>query len=284
MNTLTLKSYEIDHELFRIRYVNEMMFNKMNKTHFHTGYELYYLLAGEKLFFINDELFSAKKGDMVVIHPYDLHKTSSVKGVKAERIVVNFKWSFIKQHADIEDMEEGQFQQMPNKLGISVKEQLQVERILHEMVRECEGKPQQYRAFIQSLLMMLLIIINRNKVNEGTASKGTASMTDNKMLEVASYISKNYQHNLTLKEIANQYYLSPSYLSRTFKKVTGFNVSEYIQLVRIREAQKLLRDTDLKIIEIADFVGFAQIAHFNKVFKKLTNTSPLKFRQAEKTK
>ena len=48
----------------------------------------------------------------------------------------------------------------------------------------------------------------------------------------------------------------------------------------IKEAQKLLRETDLKIINIAERVGFTQIAHFNKTFKKITDTTPLKYKKS----
>src|SRR5690606_14718070 len=119
-----------------------------------------------------------------------------------------------------------------------------------------------YELYIKSLLFMLLISIFRyTKYNTDVKDKIT-NIVDQKMLDIASYINKNLCKNLSLNRIANEFYISPSYLSRTFKRVTGFNISKYIQLVRIKEAQKLLRETNLKIIDIASLVGFTQIAHF----------------------
>ncbi|MFC4386707.1 AraC family transcriptional regulator [Gracilibacillus marinus] len=275
MNKLTLESYILAEDLFRIRYVNEKTFYQMDHTHFHIGYELYYVLAGKKLFFINDELLYAQKGDLVIIHPFDVHKTSSVEGSDAERIVVHFNQDFI---ADCEE-EIKYLVRSPYKINLPLKEQLQAERILHDMLRECKVKEYQYEQYTRLLLQMFIIMLERVKEQNNVVEKDTRTATEKKIVEIATYINKNYQMNLSLQHIATVFFISTSYLSRTFKKVTRFNVSEYIQLVRIREAQYLLRETDSKIIDIAERVGFNQIAHFNKVFKKMTNTSPVKFRQ-----
>ena len=74
---------------------------------------------------------------------------------------------------------------------------------------------------------------------------------------------------ITINGLAGQFYISPSYLSRVFKKVTGFHLQEYIRHIRIREAKKRLRDTDEKILDIAADTGFKHISHFNKVFKEI---------------
>ncbi len=279
MNDLTIESYDLQNETFRIRYVKEKSFTEMRNTHFHDGFELYYLLKGEKLFFVNDQLFHAGKGDLVIIRPYDVHKTSSVKEVEAERFVVHFKEEFIEKQVGVENLNLAYLKELPYKIHCTVLEQIQVERILNELLKECEMKGEQYGLYIKSLLSMLLIAIHRHGLKEIIVQEEIISLVDRNMLDIASYINKNHNTKLSLHSIANEFYISPSYLSRTFKNVTGFNISKYIQLVRIREAQKLLRETDYRIIDVAELVGFSQIAHFNKVFKKITNLSPLKYRK-----
>ncbi len=103
-----------------------------------------------------------------------------------------------------------------------------------------------------------------------------------KISEIATYLHQHYLEELTLKKIAGQFYISPSYLSRTFKKVTGFYFSEYVQAVRMREARRQLIESDEKVLTIAGNVGFHSIAHFNKTFKKMTGVSPIQFRKQNK--
>ncbi|MFA9558994.1 AraC family transcriptional regulator [Evansella sp. AB-rgal1] len=283
MNQLTLKKYDLENERFRIRYVNEKRYFEMKKTHFHNAFEIYYLLRGEKLFFVNNKLFSAGKGDMVIINPFDVHKTSSVENMEAERILLHFKQDFIEELSKQENFDLAKMKMIPTKVSFTIKEQIQIEMILKEILKECEEKQANCKLYIKSLLFMLLIRILRHNQNERMEKEYVGNPIEQKMLDIATYISSNYHDNLTLSKLSSEYYISQGYLSRTFKKVTGLNISEYIQLVRIRESQKLLQDTNDKIIEIAATVGFSQIAHFNKTFKKVTGTSPQRFRNTSKT-
>jgi two-component system response regulator YesN len=83
---------------------------------------------------------------------------------------------------------------------------------------------------------------------------------------------------LALSTIADHVYVSSCYLSHLFKQVTGSTVTEYLNKVRIRAAQKLLKQTQLKIYEIAEQVGFNDSHYFSIVFKKLTGVSALEYR------
>ncbi|UUZ96403.1 AraC family transcriptional regulator [Paenibacillus sp. P25] len=60
-----------------------------------------------------------------------------------------------------------------------------------------------------------------------------------KVTEIASFLNLHYNESLTLEQVAGQFYISPSYLSRIFSKITGYHFREYIQVVRIKEAQRL---------------------------------------------
>jgi two-component system response regulator YesN len=87
---------------------------------------------------------------------------------------------------------------------------------------------------------------------------------------------------LNLSRIADHVYVSSCYLSHLFKQVTGSTVTEYLNKVRIRAAQKLLKQTQLKIYEIAEQVGFNDSHYFSIVFKKLAGVSALEYRDKVK--
>ena len=79
--------------------------------------------------------------------------------------------------------------------------------------------------------------------------------------------------------LSETFFISPYYLSRTFKAVTGFTLIEYVNLTRIKQAQRLLKETDHKIIDIAEAVGFESIGHFDRIFKKIAATTPMTYRK-----
>lgn len=100
--------------------------------------------------------------------------------------------------------------------------------------------------------------------------------------KVINYINSNLQNNLSVNEIANLFYISPTYLSRTFKKETGFSVIEYINELKIKHSKFLLRDTSLPIQDIGRIVGINDVNYFSRLFKKYMNQSPSEYRKGFK--
>ena len=92
------------------------------------------------------------------------------------------------------------------------------------------------------------------------------------------YINQHYYERLTLEQVAGVVSLSPTYLSGLFKAEMGQTFTEYIMNLRIERSQQLLRQTDLPLTEISQMTGFETQQYFNRVFKKRTGMSPLKYR------
>jgi AraC-like DNA-binding protein len=283
MNTDNFKIFNIEGDFFRISYVNEKGYSEMKQTHFHNNYEVYYLLRGEKLFFVHDKLYKTEKGDMVIVKPNEVHRTSGVQSAYTERILINFQYEFVEKLLKSEGIELLTLKNGASKLSFSMKEQLEIEKILNQILKEVDAKEYGYASSVRVLLFLLLVKIYRVSLKGKIEEEPPIRAIEHKVMEIVNYININYSSNIYLNSIANKFYISESYLSRIFIKITGFHMSEYIQVVRMKEAQRLLRESDFKIIEIAEKVGFTQIAHFNKTFKKITETTPLKYRKSVKS-
>ena len=104
----------------------------------------------------------------------------------------------------------------------------------------------------------------------------------NVIYDVIQYIENRYQQEITLQDIANQFFLSREYISRKFKQVTGENLSDYLVRIRIEKAKLLLLNPNLKISQIALMVGYADEKYFSKVFKKMAEQSPNQYRKENK--
>lgn len=103
----------------------------------------------------------------------------------------------------------------------------------------------------------------------------------NKLVEMVKvYIDENYMHNISLYSSSEKVYLSPTYISKIFKKVTGTNFIEYLTMVRMNQAKKLLLDYNNKIYEIGNKVGYKSIKHFSQVFKRYTSMTPTEYRES----
>ena len=96
--------------------------------------------------------------------------------------------------------------------------------------------------------------------------------------DIESYILKNYKSDISLKSIAEIFYINPVYLGQLFKKNFGMYFTDYLHKLRIGEAMRLLKMTDLKIYEIAYMVGYTDNNYFGFKFEKIAGMSPKQYR------
>ncbi|MBD0378690.1 response regulator transcription factor [Paenibacillus sedimenti] len=109
-----------------------------------------------------------------------------------------------------------------------------------------------------------------------------ASKSDNVIEKAAQYIEEHYHEACRLTDVAAHVHLNPSYFSASFKKATGESFTSYVTRFRIEKAALLLRNTDMKIFEIAGAVGFDEPNYFTNVFKQRYQMSPKEYRNCDK--
>lgn len=149
-------------------------------------------------------------------------------------------------------------------------------RTLLELMRTAMEEPDYPGALY---LLLVLHYIEQECIAESSA----VARPHNKTVErICAYLAANYRQKFSLSEVAARFYLSPYYLSRLFKRVTGQSIVDYINNRRIEAAQKLLETTELSISAVAEQTGFASAAHFRRVFREVMGTGPLQYRKAHK--
>lgn len=98
--------------------------------------------------------------------------------------------------------------------------------------------------------------------------------------QVKEYLQENYTQRITLNSAAALVYLTPTYLSKLFAEVEGMGFSEYLSALRIQHAKEALLDYHRRIYEIAAQVGYQDVKHFMKVFKKQVGMTPREYRES----
>ncbi len=102
--------------------------------------------------------------------------------------------------------------------------------------------------------------------------------TSIKMQKAIEYIKKNYATDLNMAVVSNYISMNYSLFSFTFKQYTGTNFVNYLKNIRVGEAKKLLTETDMKVNEISQAVGYEHEKHFMKTFKNITGLTPSQYR------
>ena len=92
------------------------------------------------------------------------------------------------------------------------------------------------------------------------------------------YMEKNYNQKFTLTDLAERMYVSQWHLSKLLNKHTKKSFNELLNEIRVKEAKQLLKDPSLRVGDVAEMVGFLDITHFSRVFKKYTNMSANEYR------
>ena len=98
------------------------------------------------------------------------------------------------------------------------------------------------------------------------------------ILRAIDFIRNHYNESISLDMIASNRDITPEYLSTLFNREVGENFSSFLKKFRISHAKRLLKDTDKKIYEIAETVGYSDSKYFNRVFKEVEGISPGDFR------
>ena len=115
----------------------------------------------------------------------------------------------------------------------------------------------------------------QDPVTLGTPRKGDKSKY---VLEAMAYISKHYNEpDISVGTVAQSLNISEGYLSHTFKKETDYTLLGYITRYRIHKAMELLKDCRVQVYEVAEQVGYRDIAYFSATFKKYTGISPSEY-------
>lgn len=96
---------------------------------------------------------------------------------------------------------------------------------------------------------------------------------------ICKYIQDNYSYQFTLATLSELFHFNEAYLSSLFKTHTKLNFSDYLLMVRMKKAEELMKDTDLKLTDIAQLVGYSNSSYFSTAFKKFYHISPSVYRE-----
>ena len=124
------------------------------------------------------------------------------------------------------------------------------------------------KASIQALVVAV------NKLPEIAESQ---SCKDERLLEITNYIYTNYK-DVTLDDLSEKFFLSKPYLSKYIKEKSGLTFGDILKQVRMKKARAMLKSSSATVESIAESVGYQNVEHFNRIFKKMYNITPVQYR------
>ena len=261
-------SAQTDISRIRLMYVSCANYSEeWNSTlHTHTCAELFFITRGHGTFQVYQERFPVAINDLVVVNTSVPHTESSSSNSPLEYVVLGIEG--LETLMDINGFV------LLHLLG----EQEAVTTCLRQMTREIRERQPGCDEVCQKLLEIILLrLLRREDFALNSAPEGPRSSRECDL--VRRYIDNHFKENLTLDQLAGMVHVSKYYLAHSFRKEFQTSPISYLISRRIQESRFLLRETDLRLSQIAQILGFSSLSYFSQSFRRLENISPLEYRR-----
>lgn len=237
--------------------------SNMSNSHFHDFYELYYLIAGERFHMIEGEIYHMKANSFVLFPPHIMHHSYGDKDVPFKRIVLYFKPDVLS-YPELGPLlsEKVRIFSFQNTKYSPVYELLQS---IDKELKSSETFHLEYASCMLNQLAFTILRLHFPPIQNNQK---------NLVSQAVLYIHEHYTEEIKIPDLAESLYVSPYYLCRKFKEATGQTIIQYLNITRILHAERLLLETNNNITQISKEVGFSNLTHFNRIFKKITGVSP----------
>jgi AraC family L-rhamnose operon regulatory protein RhaS len=130
----------------------------------------------------------------------------------------------------------------------------------------------------RTYLIEMLFLLSRLLIIDETLESVELDKDPGEIKEIILYLYTNYMNKITIQELTDKFHINRTSLTERFREITGYPVMDYLIRLRLYLASKMLKETLLPISEITERVGFSDITHFGRMFKKSFGYSPSEYR------
>ncbi|MEO0513868.1 MAG: helix-turn-helix domain-containing protein [Planctomycetota bacterium] len=256
--------------------------------HDHDFNELVIVTAGRATHHLKGYAYPVALGDVFLLQSEDRHYFSDRDGLELLNVMYD---------PDLLDLPVEELRQIPgfnalfllepmyrrrhrfaSRLHLPPAELQTTVRLAVVILDEVQRQPPGYAIAAKTKLFELMIALSR-QYDRTQTTEGQSLL---RLGSVIGELEKSYDQPWTVEAMADAAHLSPSHLVRVFRKATGQTPLNYLIQLRLRQAVRLLEDTDLNITQIAHQVGFADSNYFARQFRKTMATTPTQYRKAHR--
>lgn len=236
---------------------------------------------------------TVSKGDIFLINPGEEHTYRIAPGNTVEVVNLLFyshiiDWPLIRMMGDMDIADFFYVQpflpadlRFGNILHFSNGEAEQLEHLARTLEQEYTDKKGNYKLLIKLLMTQLFVLLSRKYAEQKHYRKHVGKphlphvSAANRVL---GFLERHYAEDITLTDLTRVSNCSERQLTRMFKDSTGVTIFTYLHKLRIEKAKDMLLNTDKKVSDVCFLVGFNDMSHFNKVFRKITGINPTDYR------
>jgi len=241
--------------------------------HHHDFYEIYFFVSGTVEYWVEGRTYKLRPGDLMLIHPMQLHRPIIDPDTLYERIVLWIDQKYLEHLSPDGDVLLSAFEGgSANILHPSPLTRTELQDRFNALVREYYSQEAGARLCARGLFLQTLVEISRLSMRS-EAPRKTKEETADLTSRVLAFISEHYRQDLTLGSLSEYFFVSKYHLSHEFSRSTGISVYRFILLKRLQVARRLLQEGKAPG-EVYLECGFKDYTNFYRAFKAEYGVSP----------
>lgn len=272
---MNIKLYNKNYEFNKTGFYTHIVPNKPCVPHNHDFYEIFYVINGNVMHYVNNNEVELSLGDMVILRPPDMHKFVKLKEFSGTRRDFIFKKGLFEKtcnffYPGLLDKLKSPY--LPIKFRLTSEQISRIEYLSSKIHTLFDADAEQSKVYIK-LLLSTIIEAYLESLSEKNGSYPLW------LKQLISYLNEVSYLNTPINEYLEKFNYNKSYMRRVFKQYTGMTASAYYLNVKLKHANMLLRTTDSTINNVAEKCGFNSNTYFFREFKKKYGFTPAKYRK-----
>ena len=238
--------------------------------HTHQELEIVYVVRGSCVAYANQHKEVLREGDLFIAYPNQVHYYEDAIWGEGEFVLLIFSAAILyEMESQIKDYEPVQ-----NSICIGLDTPL-AEKL--KEIAQIKGPYSDAKAryFIGLLMLELLPMLKLSPI---------VPEEDSTVIMLLEYCRKHYRESLSLEALSKEFHLSRGYISQIFNRKIHMSFTHFVNALRVNAAVKLLKNSDMKIVDIAEDVGYTSLRSFNRAFVEIANTTPTEYRKLYRKK
>ena len=252
--------------------------------HWHPELEVIEVDSGRVSLTISDHVYEGTRGDIFFAASEELHEIRAAGRENQFRSFV-FAADFLQfaradetEFALLEPLAQGKLR-CSTCIRAGEPGQAEVRTLLAQIVRAWQQQAPGCQLAVKAALLGIVAVCAQYGRLEGRSMRPGADYKARQLREIVGYLGEHFTARLSLTEVAAHFGLSPQYFSTFFKENFGRTFTQHVNSLRIEQAARLLRETDLPVMDVGFTVGFDNFSYFIKRFRSVYGVSPSHYRK-----
>ncbi len=273
---------------FHLKFAYATYADYPNFYHAHQGLEMIYIHSGQGDILVNHKVYEVKPNSLFLFQPYQLHRirmhaSPSIPFIRSKFLVEPSH--FHERLLSLPELQSFFLQIWKHEIVQPVLFHLDESPFLTALMKEYQSRfkqpsdssERQEESFL--FLSQLFQLLKNNYYTQLFGDLPTLQKREHHQAEhIIHWLEQHLHEPLELDRIAEEMHISKHHMSRLFKRATGSTISEYMTVIRIQKARRLLETTERSIEQISLDIGIGNVSYFCEIFKKAMGHTPLQYR------